>query len=220
MLTEYISEAAVAALKATGYAGACLLMAMESMIFPIPSEAVMPFVGFLVADGQWTLSGAILATTLGSILGSWISYEMGRRGGRPFVLRVGRYFLLDLHDLEITERFFHKNGGRSGAWVVFISRFVPVVRHLISIPAGVGQMPLPAFLTLTAVGATMWNGFLLWCGFALRDNWGLVQKYTHEVDIAALICVSAAGGWFIAWKRKCRRQSAAAAACACEEEKP
>ena len=106
MLTTAISNFAVKCLDATGYFGAGLLMALESMIAPVPSEAVMPFVGFLVADGSWNLWLAIGVTSLGSLIGSLISYAMGYYGGKPVVLKVGRYLLLNPHDLVITERFF------------------------------------------------------------------------------------------------------------------
>src|SRR4030042_212786 len=111
MLTETISNWAVHCLDATGYLGASFLMALESMIAPVPSEAVMPFVGFLVADGKWNLWLSVLATSAGSIVGSLISYGMGYYGGKPFVLKVGKYLLLNPHDLEITERFFHRRSG-------------------------------------------------------------------------------------------------------------
>src|SRR6266581_1927790 len=161
MITELISDWAIRCLDTAGYSGAGALMALESMIAPIPSEAVMPFVGFLVADGKWSLWGAILVTSLGSIVGSSISYAMGYYGGRPVVLRVGKYLLLNVHDLERTEHFFHR---RAGALTIFLSRFIPVVRHFVSIPAGIGRMPVMPFFAATLLGATLWNSFLLICG--------------------------------------------------------
>jgi membrane protein DedA with SNARE-associated domain len=169
-------------------------MALESMIAPVPSEAVMPFVGFQVADGKWHAGLAILVTTMGSIIGSLISYLLGYYGGKPVVLKVGKYFLLDKHDLELTERFFHRKGG---VITLFVSRFVPVVRHLISIPAGVGRMPMIPFLLATAVGATLWNSFLLYCGIKLREHWTSVQKYSHQVDIVVVVLLAAGLFWFI-----------------------
>lgn len=202
MLTETISSLAIQCLDATGYYGAAFLMALESMITPVPSEAVMPFVGFLVADGKWSLGTAIFATSMGSIIGSLISYLMGAYGGKPFVLRVGKYLLLNEHDLIITERFFNR---RSGALTVFISRFVPVVRHLISIPAGVGKMPLVPFLLVTAVGATMWNTFLLYCGMILREHWTSVQRYSHQIDIVVVAVILVGMAWF--FRARLRRRS-------------
>jgi membrane protein DedA with SNARE-associated domain len=202
VITEKISNLAIQCLDMTGYYGAAFLMALESMIAPIPSEAVMPFVGFLVVDGKWSLSTAVFATSLGSIFGSLISYLMGAYGGKPFVLKVGKYLLLDEHDLVITERFFQR---RSGLMTLFVSRFVPVVRHLISIPAGVGKMPLIPFLLVTAVGATMWNTFLLCCGMVLREHWTSVQRYSHQVDLVVVVIIVAGTAWFFR-ARLLRRQ--------------
>ncbi|MBN1893818.1 DedA family protein [bacterium] len=186
MITEKVAEFAVDYLGKAGYPASGVLMALESMIAPIPSEAVMPFVGFLVADGKWNLWLAVTATTAGSLSGSLLSYLMGRYGGKPLVLRVGKYLLLDRHDLEITERFF---GKRRGLFTLFISRFIPVIRHFISIPAGTGRMPVLPFAAVTLAGATLWNGFLLALGYKLRENWGLVQKYSHQVDLVVLFII-------------------------------
>jgi membrane protein DedA with SNARE-associated domain len=194
VITQAVSNFAIRCLDLTGYFGAGLLMALESMIAPIPSEAVMPFVGFLVADGSWNLWLSIAVTSLGSLIGSSISYYIGYYGGKPLVLKIGRYLLLNPHDLVITEKFFNRRGG---LLTVFISRFVPVVRHLISIPAGIGRMPLLPFLVVTLVGATMWNTFLLFCGMKLREHWPVVQTYSHQIDIVVLVILLAGLGWFV-----------------------
>lgn len=194
MITETISNLAVKILDTAGYAGAGALMALESMIAPVPSEAVMPFVGFQVADGKWNLWLAILATSLGSMAGSVLSYWMGYYGGKPFVLKVGKYLLLNQHDLQRTEEFFQR---RQGILTIFISRFVPVVRHFISIPAGIGKMPLGPFLLATLVGATIWNTFLLICGMKLREHWPVVQKYSHQVDIVIVVLLLGGVVWFV-----------------------
>ena len=194
MITETITNIAVAILDKAGYAGAGFLMALESMIAPVPSEAVMPFVGFQVADGKWHLGLAILATSVGSLVGSLLSYWMGYYGGKPLVLKLGKYLLLNRHDLELTERFFHQ---RQGLWTVFIARFVPVIRHFISIPAGMGRMQLGPFIAVSVIGATLWNTFLLICGMKLREHWTVVQKYSHQVDIAVVIFIVVGLAWFV-----------------------
>ena len=203
MITELISNWAIRCLEVAGYPGAAGLMALESMIVPVPSEAVMPFVGFLVADAKWSLGSAIFATSLGSLIGSSVSYLMGYYGGKPLVLRVGKYLLLNLHDLERTEQFFQR---RSGMVTLFLSRFIPVIRHFISIPAGIGRMPFMPFLLTTFVGATLWNSFLLFCGMKLREHWPIVQKYSHQVDYAVLGMLLIGIAWFI-WHRL-RREKA------------
>ncbi len=180
-------------IETLGYWGAGFLMGLESMVAPVPSELVMPFVGFLVADGKfsWTLS--IIATSIGSILGSLASYAMGYWGGRPIVLKVGKYLLLNEHDLEWTEKWF----ARHGSWTIFVSRFIPVVRHLISIPAGLGKMRLLPFCVYTVIGATMWNVFLMVCGYKLKQNWEQVEHYSKQLDVVMVIVIVIAGVWFV-----------------------
>ncbi len=182
-ITEFIINSATAIIAKTGYVGIFLLMTLESMVAPVPSEAVMPFAGFLWYQKTFTLFGVIVASTLGSIVGSLFSYWLGAKGGRAIVLRYGKYLFLNTHHLEATERFFM----RYGAKAVFISRFIPVVRHLISIPAGVGKMSLLKFCLYTIIGAGLWNGFLAWVGYALGQNWQRVQQYSHLIDIAVVV---------------------------------
>jgi membrane protein DedA with SNARE-associated domain len=206
MLTKLISNFAIPCLHATGYFGAGFLMALESMIFPVPSEAVMPFVGFLVADGKWELWVAIAATSAGSVVGSAISYAMGYYGGKPFVLKTGRYLLLNPHDLERTEYFFSR---RKAVLALFISRFIPVVRHLVSIPAGTGKMKFVPFLLTTLAGATLWNSFLLACGMYLRERWELVETYSHQVDMVVLVILLVGLAYFARTRWMAGRKAAA-----------
>ena len=203
MITEFISTLAVRILDATAYAGAFFLMALESMIAPVPSEAVMPFVGFLVTDGKWNLWLALLSTSLGSLVGSLLSYWMGAYGGKPLVLKVGKYLLLNRHDLELTERYFNQ---RQGLLTVFIARFIPVVRHFISTAAGMGKAPLLPFMLVSVIGATLWNGFLLYLGMRLREHWTVVQKYSHQVDIFIIIVAIVGIGWFIRSRLAARKR--------------
>ena len=181
-ITEWIASIAVGLIAATSYPGIFLLMMLESMVFPMPSEAVMPFAGFLILDGQFTFTGVIIASTLGSITGSLVSYTMGYYGGKPFIHRFGKYLLLDSHDLQITEKFFDKRGELT----IFISRFIPVIRHLISIPACIGRMNLLKFSVYTVLGAGMWNSFLAYVGYKLKENWTEVMKYSHIIDLVVV----------------------------------
>ena len=192
-ITEYMVQHIMDWLHATGYAGVAGLMALESMVAPVPSEAVMPPAGCLVFEGTFSMTYLVLFSTIGSLIGSLISYYMGYFGGRPFVTRFGRFLLLNLHDLEVTERFFHRHGGIT----VFIARFVPVIRHLISIPAGTGRMALAPFCLYTVVGAGCWNWFLAYMGVRLRENWELVGKYNKQLDLIVLVGLAAAAVWFV-----------------------
>lgn len=192
-ITEKIAALAIAFISATGYAGIFVLMIMESMVFPIPSEAVMPFAGFLIVDGQLTWTGVIVAATLGSIVGSLASYYIGYYGGKPFIARFGKYLLLNQHHLEISEKFF----GKRGEITILIARFVPIVRHLISIPAGFGKMNITRFLIFTTIGACIWNSFLTWIGYILRENWDEVMKYSHIIDLVVIAIIGIAVVYYI-----------------------
>ena len=178
-ITELIAAKATALIGSAGYPGITFLMTLESMVFPVPSEAVMPFAGFLIADGRLTWLGVGFAASLGSIIGSLISYAIGRFGGQPFIDRFGKYLLIDNEELAWTQKFFAKRGGLT----IFISRFIPVVRHLISVPAGMGRMALLPFIILTLLGASCWNLFLAYVGFRVKEHWGVVMKYSHHIDI-------------------------------------
>ena len=205
-VTAHLVEFAVAVIDRLGYAGVFFLMTLESMVAPVPSEGVMPFAGFLVADGRMDLWVVTLVATLGSLLGSWLSYEMGRHLGRPFVERWGRFVLVSHHDLDATDRFF----GRVGAWAVFVGRFVPVVRHLISIPAGVARMRMDRFLIATATGAFCWNLLLTWIGMQLGANWERLGGWLEPIDIAVLIVGVGLVVWFVASHvRRIRQESRA-----------
>lgn len=200
-ITEWIANTAVAIISTTAYPGIFILMVMESMVLPVPSEAVMPFAGFLIVEGQFTYAGVIIASTLGSIVGSLLSYAIGFYGGKPFIHKFGKYLLLNQHHLELSERFFEKRGEIT----IFISRFIPVVRHLISIPAGFGKMNLVKFSVYTIIGAGLWNTFLTWVGYELKNNWHEVMKYSHIID---LVVVGVLGGAAIYYLLKIIRSGA------------
>jgi membrane protein DedA with SNARE-associated domain len=182
---EQLTKWCVHVIEISGYPGIFLLMALESMIAPIPSEAVMPFAGFLAFEGKMSMFLIAVVSTIGSITGSLVSYWMGIYGGRPLVLKIGKYLFLNVHHLDATERFFN----RFGASTVFICRFIPVVRHFISIPAGMGRMQIPKFIVMTVTGALIWNTFLAWVGWKLKENWETLRVYFHWIDIviAAII---------------------------------
>ncbi len=198
MVVEILFGAITNIIEALGYPGVFVLMALESMIAPVPSEAVMPFAGFLVHEGKFDFFLALFSATVGSIAGSAISYWIGSHGGKIFVRKIGKYFLLNEEHLEQTENFFQSHGGKT----IFISRFIPVVRHLISIPAGVGKMHFGKFIFLTALGAGGWNAVLLYVGVLLGQNWGLVAQNMKVIDIAVLVIIVIGAVWFFAKKGK------------------
>jgi membrane protein DedA with SNARE-associated domain len=201
-LTESLCYYNTLFINQCSYIGIFVLMTMESMIFPIPSELVMPFAGFLIFTGQFDPWAVMVASSLGSITGSMLSYGLGRLG-EPVVLRYGRYLLLNVHHLEWTKKFFDRHGGKT----IFISRFIPVVRHLISIPAGLARMSLAPFLLYTLVGATLWNAFLTYLGVRLKENWRIIQQYTHILDYVIVAVLVALVAYFF-WKLKHSREAA------------
>jgi membrane protein DedA with SNARE-associated domain len=143
-----------------GYLGIIALMAMESSIFPVPSEVVIPPAAFLAAQGKLSLTGVILAGMFGSYLGAAITYWISRTVGRAFILKFGRYFMLTAAKLEGAERWLlrYETGG------VFFARLLPVVRHLISIPAGIVRMNFTVFSLVTIIGSGIWCSILTWLG--------------------------------------------------------
>ena len=142
------------------YLGVFLLMAMESSILPVPSELVIPPAAYWASQGRMSFFGVVLAGTLGSYVGSMIMYYLSRWLGRPLVLRYGRYFFVPPSKLEKAERFLlrYERGG------VFFARLLPVVRHLIGIPAGIVRMPPLSYSVMTIVGSALWCAVLAWFG--------------------------------------------------------
>ena len=187
-----------------GYAGLTIMMALESMIAPVPSEIVMPFAGYLVAQGRFSLIGGIVASSLGTIIGSLIGYYMGKLGGYPLILRFGRYLLLDREHLDFTVSWFERRGDIT----ILISRFIPVVRHLISLPAGVGNMNLMKFSIFTIIGGTIWNTILLVAGIWLEERWEIIHEYSREIDYVVLGAMVIVGTWWFMRQLKRRRTKA------------
>lgn len=181
-ISEFLAEYITNFIETSGYISVYILMIMESMVFPVPSEAVMPFAGFLIAQKEFTFSGVVVVSTLGSITGSLASYYIGMYGGKPFINRYGKYFLLNNEHLVTTEIFFKNHGQKT----IFISRFIPIIRHLISLPAGISRMNVLKFSLYTIIGAGMWNAFLAIIGYKLRQNWDAVMKYSEVLDIFVL----------------------------------
>ena len=165
-----------------GYPGVIILMAMESSIFPVPSEVVIPPAAILAASGGgMSLAGVIAAGTLGSWLGSAITYWVALLVGRPVVERWGKYFFISPEKLERAERFMHRyeSGG------IFFARLLPVIRHLISIPAGIIRMGFLKFSALTIVGAAIWCSVLAWLGGKVGDK--LRAEGKNPLDPEALV---------------------------------
>ncbi|CAA9445809.1 MAG: Alkaline phosphatase [uncultured Rubrobacteraceae bacterium] len=177
-------------ISALGYLGLALLLVAENLFPPIPSEIVLPLAGFLVGRGDLNFWGALVAATLGSVLGALILYALGRWGGRRLVLRYGSWLRVDKKRLDRAEGWFRSYGD----WVVLFARVVPVARSIISIPAGTARMPLARFVVLTTIGSALWNAVLIGAGVFLGANWALVQdwigSYSNTVLVVATVAVA------------------------------
>jgi membrane protein DedA with SNARE-associated domain len=168
-----------------GYSGLFVLIVLESTMVPVPSLLVMPFAGYLASQGGFSLPGILAVNSAGALTGSLLSYWLGAAGGKPLLLRYGKYVFVRAKDLEKTEQYFARHGGKT----IFIGRFLPVVRHLISIPAGIARMPLAPFLTLTFLGATLWGGGLMILGYELGSRWEAVATKLKRFDLIIAVGV-------------------------------
>jgi membrane protein DedA with SNARE-associated domain len=169
-----------------GYLGIAVLVALETIIPPIPSELILPLAGFHVAEGRFSYPVVVLSATAGSLLGSFLLYGLGVWFGQErlqhFVSRAGRYILVDLSDLERSQRWFDQHGRAA----VFAARLVPGMRSLISLPAGLAHMPLWSFAIYTLLGSVVWNGLLVGLGWLLGSRWELVGTYGPIIEYAVL----------------------------------
>jgi len=178
-LIEAIIHFVTGTISQIGYFGVFVLMIFESACVPIPSEIIMPFSGFLVSLGKFNLIWVTIAGALGNLAGAVITYTIGYYGGRPFVLKYGKYFFIKEKEVHHAEKFFEKWGD----FAVFIARNLPVIRTFISLPAGVAEMNFPKFALYSFVGSIPWCFALTYIGFMLGANWMIIRKYGDILDI-------------------------------------
>jgi membrane protein DedA with SNARE-associated domain len=168
-----------------GYVGLALLLVLENLFPPIPSEVVLPLAGFFVGSGDFAFWGALLAATVGATAGALVLYGLGRWGGRALVLRYGRWLRVAEEDLDRAEGWF----ARYGDLVVLGARVVPFARSVVSIPAGTSRMPPLRFIILTTVGSAVWNAVLIGAGYALGANWDQVSRWVGSYSDVVLVAV-------------------------------
>lgn len=188
-------------MESYGYWGICLLIAVENLFPPIPSEVILTFGGFMTTTTSLTIVGVVLAATVGSVVGAVCLYGIGRMLSaerlEKIVLRYGKVLRLKPEDIKKAEAWFT----RYGAWAVFLGRLVPLVRSLISIPAGSAKMNLASFLLLTTVGSLIWNTVLVYVGALVGSSWDSVLEYMDVYSNIAYaiiaVCMLAAGIWFL-----------------------
>ncbi|MFH1233220.1 MAG: DedA family protein [Patescibacteria group bacterium] len=190
-----ITQFIINGISSHGYWGIGVMMAIESASVPLPSEIIMPFAGFLVAQGRFSLLGVALAGTLGCVVGSVIAYAVGIWGGRKFIEKYGKYILISHHDLNIADNFFNKYGSSA----IFFSRLLPVIRTFISLPAGIAKMNFNKFVIYTFLGSLPWCLALAYLGKKLGDHWDVLGAYFHKFDFVIGIIILLCGVWYI-WR--------------------
>jgi len=176
-----------------------VLMMLESMGILIPSEAISPFAGFLVSEGKMGFPAAVTAGVLGNLVGSWIAYAIGLRGGRELWFRYGKYVGVRAHHLAVAEKWFD----RYGELTVFISRCLPVVRTFISFPAGTARMNFVKFTIYTLLGCIPWVFALTYLGYTLGENWETIGDYLHYLDYAVAVAL-VGGAVYVLWRLRRR----------------
>ena len=177
-------------------------MAIESALIPLPSEVIMPFSGFLASTGRFDLNLVALSGAIGNVIGSLIAYGVGFYGHeklvRRFIRKFGKWILISENELDETEKLLH----RFKDLVVLISRVIPGIRTVISLPCGFAKLPLPRFIVLTFFGSLIWSYFLAWIGFVLGQNWPAIGPYFHKLDAVVIILMIGAIGFYIYHKIK------------------
>lgn len=188
-----------------GYIGIFILMTLENVFPPLPSEVIMGLGGMAVARGDMDMTPLLIVATLGTTLGNVFWYGIGRWIGitrlKPFVERHGRWLTLTWDDVEKLNHFFHRHGG----WVVFVFRVLPTFRTMISLPAGMAKMGMPRFLAATFIGSAIWNAVLAYAGLLLGSRFEALQVYVGPVAIGASVAV--VGIWLYrvaTWNRRVR----------------
>lgn len=176
-----------------GYPGVIFLMVFDSAMIPIPSEIILVFSGYLVTTGTFEPISLILAGSLGNVIGSIITYYIGLKFGRLFILRFGKYFFIKEHHLEYTEKLFQKYGDK----ISFLGRLLPAIRTYISLPCGVAKMNLLKYSIYTFLGSVIWNSIFTYIGIQLGSKWQEIDNYSIYLEIVTGCVIVAFVIWFI-----------------------
>jgi membrane protein DedA with SNARE-associated domain len=196
--------------ESAGYFGVFIMIVLENVFPPIPSEAILPLAGFLAGEGRFWLPAVILAATAGAVVGALILYVLAAWFGdgrvRWLIVRYGKWFAISESDLDKANDWFDRQGGKA----VFICRMVPILRSIVSLPAGLRRMPIVPFVLYTAAGALIWNSILIVAGWWLGDNWEEVSTVVDYLQIPVVLAVIGGMGWFF-WKKWSARQAARSA---------
>ena len=200
-MLDSLSQWAADFLASFGAFGLAVLMLAENLFPPIPSEAILPLAGFLVGRGDFGGVEAVIAATIGSLLGALALYALGRWGGRVLVLRYRRVLRVSEAELDRADDWFDRYGGG----IVLLGRMVPLARSIVSIPAGLSEMPIGKFVLLTTIGSAFWNTLLIGAGWFLGSNWERVSNVVGSLsNVALIVAVAAVVFVVILWFRRKR----------------
>ena len=172
----------LATISGWGYAGIVLCMTIESACIPLPSEIIMPFSGYLVSTGRFSLAGVTLAGAFGNVLGSWIAYWMGMKGGRPLAMQIARWRIIRIEEYDRADRWLQKHGLQVAFW----TRLLPIVRTFISFPAGAARVPFWRFTLYTFLGSIPWALGLAYVGVLLGAHWHDIKKFWRGFDLVVV----------------------------------
>ncbi|WP_407309556.1 DedA family protein [Desulfosporosinus sp. SB140] len=197
-ILSHLAQFVISVISLLGYLGVFLAMAIESACIPLPSEIILPFTGYMVFLGRFTLWQATIAATLGNLFGALVAYYIGLWGGRPFIKRFGRYLFIHERELSNAEILFE----RRGELTVFIGRLLPVVRTFISLPAGIARMNAVKMAIYTIAGALPWCLILIVIGQKLGENWNTLKPLFHRLDLVVGILILMLLSYWINQKRK------------------
>lgn len=184
-MIEHLIDAVIFVLDKLGYFGTFMGMALESACIPIPSEAILPFGGYLSYTGRLNLFWTIIIGTLGGTAGSIGAYYLGKLGGRPLVEKYADKLKLSKSHLEKSDEYFNKYGEK----IVFYSRLLPIIRTFISLPAGISKMDFKKFTIYTLLGSLIWSVILGYAGYKMGENWTAIRAWFHVADIAFVVFV-------------------------------
>lgn len=192
-ILEFLASLIIYVISRMGLPGIVLLMAIESACIPLPSEVIMPFSGYLVFLGKYSLWSVGLAGAVGCVVGSIPAYYLGMYGGRPLIEKYGKFILMSRHDLDLADRWF----ARHGEATVFFARLLPVIRTFIAFPAGVARMEMKRFLVYTFAGSLPWCLALAYVGMVLGEQWPTLREYFHRFDLLIGAVLVAAIVWYV-----------------------
>ncbi len=199
VLAELFSNIITEFILSVGYIGIFLWMVLDSMPIPVISgEVIMPFAGYLTFLGNLNFVLVVIVGSLGSLIGSLVTYFIGLKGGRPFLKKYGKYFLMSEKDIRFAESIFTKYGHE----IVLVSRMIPLIRTFISFPAGIVEMNFKKFVIYTLIGSLIWNSFLTYLGFSLGSEWQTIISFFNQFDIPIIIILIILFFYYIKFKRR------------------